>query len=527
MWSLTFGARGAVAKGSGAAAGISLALRERQNRAIRTVSGEHLRWTPWFQTEAWRRTGLVVVAVSYAIFFFRMVRTGFRSWFSQDDLLNLYYCWSRPALDLLRANVLFVNNYNRPAAELLYRVLYSLFGFNPAASNAVRFAFCVANLAVLYIFVWRISRSREAGVIAVLLGGFHVATESLFLDTGMIFDVLAFFFYYSALTLYVKCREAGRFPGTRLTAGILGLSIFALNSKEIAVTFPVALLLYELTIGSGYAKQPQWRFPAVWQRFRLIVLSGFVTLVFIVGKNSGAEALSRLAGYHPTLSFSVYLDTYSRYAAAFTFLSPESIRPWLVWILAGCIGLALLARDRVLLWASLFNVFGVFPVAFIPARAGFAFEVPLAGWLVYLAIVICRLRERLIFGRDSLRAPSQLAVAAAIALLILNPQAGFMRKVMRPLVHEDQDLVRNTLESLRTILPGELAGKKVLSLRDPLRNPFGLGFLIQLSYNERGVTVDTARLLSQQSQAIVPADYDYVVDYVDSKFVMVRAPGSK
>src|SRR5271165_4319447 len=107
------------------------------------------RWTPLFRTEAWRRIGLLVFALCYGVFFFRMTRTGFRSWFSEDDLLNTYYCWSRPTLDLLRANVLFVNSYYRPAAELVYCGIYAVFGFNPAPFNVFRFVLGVANLFVL------------------------------------------------------------------------------------------------------------------------------------------------------------------------------------------------------------------------------------------------------------------------------------------------------------------------------------------------------------------------------------------
>jgi hypothetical protein len=51
-------------------------------------------WRPLFRTEAWRRTGLLVFVLCYGVFFFRMTRTGFRSWFSGDNLLNTYYGWS-------------------------------------------------------------------------------------------------------------------------------------------------------------------------------------------------------------------------------------------------------------------------------------------------------------------------------------------------------------------------------------------------------------------------------------------------
>ena len=53
--------------------------------------------------------------------------------------------------------------------------------------------------------------------------------------------------------------------------------------------------------------------------------------------------------------------------------------------LAGSIIIALLTRRPVLLWAAIFNLVAILPIAFIPPRLGFAFYVPLAGWAVFLA----------------------------------------------------------------------------------------------------------------------------------------------
>ena len=421
-----------------------------------------------------------------------MTRTGFRFWFSEDDLMNTYYCWSRPAFDLLRANVLFVNNYYRSAAEVVYCGSYALFGFNPVPLSIFRFALGVANLFVLYTFVSRISRSREAGVIAVMLGGFHPASNDLFVDSGMLYDALAFFFYCSALSLYVKCRQEGRFPGVRQSIGILALSLVALNSKEIAVSFPVALFLYELTVGW----QSSWQLPLLWKQFRLTLISVAITLAFIVGKTTGPEALSNDASYHPAVSLSNYLATYSRYASEFLiYVTADAIRPWLFWALVGCILLAALLRHRVLLWASLFNVFAILPIAVIPPRGGFAFVVPLAGWLTYFAVLITWLRAKVTFRSLSLQAPSQLAVAAAIWLTILRPYSFFTREFQRPIVHREQDANRELWNSLRAILPASVAHKKIFVRHDPMTLAYASRFLIQLGYNVKDVVVETDRTL--------------------------------
>ena len=459
----------------------------------------------------------------YAVFFVRMTRGGMESWFSQDDLLNLSYCWPRSLRELF-GGILLANNYSRPVGELFYRALYSTFGFNPAPFNMARLAFCCLNLVVLYTWARRISGSREAGAIALLLGGFHPAAASLYFDTGMIFDVLAFFFYYSAFSVYLGGRRNGRFPGAVRTLCVVLLYVLALGSKEIAVTFPIALLLFELTIGSAASPAPTWSVRTWWQRFVTVAITGLITFVLVVRRTSGSEALSNNPAYHPVFSLSAYLRTYAHYLSDFGFVSPDVVVPLVPWILAGCVGVAVLARNRALLWASLFNIFAILPIAFIPPRDGFAFAVPLAGWVIYLSVLASVLIEAISLRSPLLRLPSRIAAVGAISLLILRPEAAFMRNTLLPIIHGDQDLVREAHKSLRAVLPAKLTGKRILSLHDPFRNPYGMLFILRLSYRDDSVTVDTARLPEQQDPRGAEASYDYVLDHGAAGFFLA---GSK
>jgi hypothetical protein len=315
-------------------------------------------------------------------------------------------------------------------------------------------------------------------------------------------------------------RQNNRFPATGRTIAVLLLYVLALDSKEIAVTFPAALLLYELTAGRSTPSE------SLWNRWRTVLLSGLITIFFLLQKTSGPEALDKLPAYHPVPSIAAYFDAYAHYIADFTFLAPQSVLPHLPWILGGCIGLAVLTKNRILLWAALFNVVAILPIAFIPPRDGFAFEVPLAGWAIYLAILISWLRERVISARRPLRIPSQVAVFASLAMFVLRPEAAFMRNTLGPIIQDDQNLVRDSWSSLQPVLPANLANKRVLALHEPFRNPYGMLFLIQLGYHDSSIRVDTIRLLERQHLAISPASYDYVIDYAGGKFFRSNLPPS-
>src|ERR1019366_3429081 len=158
-------------------------------------------------------------------------------------------------------------------------------------------------------------------------------------------------------------------------------------------------------------------------------------------------------------------------------------------------------------------------IAFIAARNGFAFVVPLAGWLTYFAVLITWLRAKVTFRSLSLQAPSQLAVAAAIWLTILRPYSFFTREFQRPIVHREQDANRELWNSLRAILPASVAHKKIFVRHDPMTLAYASRFLIQLGYNVKDVVVETDRTLPHTPPPIL---YDFVIDYADGKFFLAQ-----
>ena len=72
--------------------------------------------------------------------------------------------------------------------------------------------------------------------LAAMVVCYHAGVGALYYYTGFVYDVLCFFFYVSALVLYVSVRRRGRLLSAWETAAFLGLFLCALNSKETAAT---------------------------------------------------------------------------------------------------------------------------------------------------------------------------------------------------------------------------------------------------------------------------------------------------
>ena len=156
---------------------------------------------------------------------------GLRAYFTPDDMMNLYGAWFRPLAES-----------DRPVGALFYRALFAAFGFNPLPYRIACFAILSANLALLYVLCLKLSHSREVAALACLLGAYHAHLADLYYSTGTVFDLLCFLFYFGALALYIQVRERA----IRWLILVLALYLCALGAKEMAVTLPLFLVLYDL-----------------------------------------------------------------------------------------------------------------------------------------------------------------------------------------------------------------------------------------------------------------------------------------
>ena len=56
----------------------------------------------------------------------------------------------------------------------------------------------------------RLCKSREVALLTVLLFAYHGEARSLYVNTGMCYDLLCLLFYSAAFVYYLRAREGGR-----------------------------------------------------------------------------------------------------------------------------------------------------------------------------------------------------------------------------------------------------------------------------------------------------------------------------
>src|SRR5436309_6259151 len=176
----------------------------------------------------------VTVLIGY---FLHFALPSLRGGFSADEMMNMYFYWHPGILRCLWANVCFWTNFYRPAGALYYLPLYDFFGLNPEPYRIVQVGIVAASIPIIYWLSRLLTTSRSVAFLGTIIVSYHADLANLVFRGSMIYDALCGLFYFTALAYYIHVREQrANLRSLQITVFLL-LYIFALNAKEMAVTF--------------------------------------------------------------------------------------------------------------------------------------------------------------------------------------------------------------------------------------------------------------------------------------------------
>jgi hypothetical protein len=414
------------------------------------------------------RRNTIFAAIGIAAVFFAFAGDGLRAYFTPDEMMNLYGAWFRPLADS-----------GRPVGDLFYRVMFAAAGLNPLPYRIACYALLSANLGLLYILCRKLSASREVAALACLLGAYHAHLADLYYSTDTVYDLLCFLFYFLALLFYIEVRNRA-WPWRTL---VLALYLAALGAKEMAITLPVFLALYDLIYDPP---APRLAAARAWTARELRRLWPFalVTVGFILLKTVGPGRVTANSDYLPRLSWQVLIDGWKHYAFDLFYgvIPFTGLRVVLLWAVLLAIVRALRKRD--LLFAACVILIGILPVVLIAERGFYAIYLTLPGWYLFAAQTLVSVRDRLLPAGPAAR-PAVLFLLVAACLVPLHWREKPRGKAWVAEAHES---VRSTLEPLRNYRVPRAA--KVLVLDDPYpKDDFILLFMFRLTFRDDEIQV--------------------------------------
>src|SRR3989338_4505168 len=162
---------------------------------------------------------------------------------------------------------LFTKEYFTTSAEMSYRPVvtstyfidYALYGLKPWGYHLTNLILHAINGVILYIFLTLLitHHSSLITLISLLFITHPVLTEAV---NAISFreDLLCFLFFISALILYISLKaQSSKLKATTFSYILSCLFYFlALLSKEMAITFPLIIILYEWVYGKKIELSP-------------------------------------------------------------------------------------------------------------------------------------------------------------------------------------------------------------------------------------------------------------------------------
>ncbi|MCX5886499.1 MAG: tetratricopeptide repeat protein [Proteobacteria bacterium] len=186
--------------------------------------------------------------------------------------------------------------YYRPVITLSYMINYAQFGLKPLGYHLTNVFFHTLTALVIYSLTFSLSGSLICSLLASLLFAVHpIHTESVSWISGRT-DVIAGFFFFLAFLLYVSWDKRGKIF---FYAGSLIAFSLALLSKEMAVTLPMVLILYDrLWHPQDLAKGKfRWYLP-----YGAVVLLYLVVRFLILKVGTGNEHIESIGRFAVWLS---------------------------------------------------------------------------------------------------------------------------------------------------------------------------------------------------------------------------------
>lgn len=216
--------------------------------------------------------GLVILVYFFVgLIFYSPVIKGF---FVSDD-----FDWIGRAKDLSvvsfftkNADGVIGSGVYRPITSLSYWICYQVHGLNPIPYHLVNIFLFIFTAFLIFILLRKLNANNSvayiAGLIFLIIPS-HPEAVSWISGRG---DVLTTFFYLLSLVCYIHYRDINKFKYYFCS---LACFVLAILSKEMAMSLPAVLILYELLW--------QWRKENKKQQLKLLYGRIFPFIILLVG----------------------------------------------------------------------------------------------------------------------------------------------------------------------------------------------------------------------------------------------------
>lgn len=421
--------------------------------------------------------------------------------------MNMAWAYEAGPAKIFRALAEFWSTFYRPTGALYYLTLYRIFGLNPVPFRVFDLVLLAFNLFLAYRYARLLSGSEFVALLSTFVFSYQVSLSIWTTYNGAFaYDRLCFTFYFAAFLLYLEDRQRGRMPRVPRAIGILILYVLALGAKEMAVTLPVLMLLYE-----SFWHRPRLTGASIrtWatRDLSITILMAAMTLVFVIGKTHGSNSLTTNPAYRPTdLTLGHFFHSQAEYMNELLF-KPQADRPLppAVLVFAAMFVLAAIFRDRCLAFSGLHALVGPLPIAFLH-RGGGCLYIVYVGWTLFAAQLVYRvgwwLSQTMRLSVEYAWMPTAgLAALGAVTIVKANLRH---QHFAEPAMLSNGNVTWSAITELNRVHPSIPSHSTVAYLRTPFKD-WDMAFITELWLHDPSV-----RIVLTEKTPLTPAELSKV-----------------
>jgi hypothetical protein len=260
---------------------------------------------------------------------------------------------------------------------------------DPVPYQAVLLAVLLLNVYFAYRLMRLLGAGEWAAALVALICCYHGGVANLYYNAAFVYDAMCCCLYLAALTFYVGIRGRDRLPGVGQTIVFLALLLAALNAKEMAVSIPPMLLVYEWVYHAPAKKDRQSLVGWVRGPARTTWFAAALVLLDVYSKVAGPAAMTAAEAYRPVFA----LDRVRTFQVA---LLQDLFFSW-SWKPGWILVVGLYAVMAFIAWRRagfpilrfLFNYLLVapLPIEFLPGRREACFALLMFGGAAFASVV--------------------------------------------------------------------------------------------------------------------------------------------
>lgn len=471
----------------------------------------------------WRKFAL---AISLTAYFLYCNWGSLRVHFAIDELANIRFYFDQTVWHNVLANLLPWRGDYRPLGALFYLAVYHFAGLDPLPYQAVMLAVLLANVYFAHRVVRVLGAGELAAAFTAMVCCYHAGLANLYYNAAFIYDSLCCCLYLAALSFYVRIRSRGKSLTAGQTVVFLALALAALNSKEMAVSIAVMMLVYEVVY-----QLPEKRTAASLTAWaigpaRTVWIAAGLTLLDVYGKLIGPEAMAATSAYRPV--FTLERVRACQVALLQDLLQAGSWTPRWFFIVGFYAVLARLAWRRpdrpILRFLFWFLLIVPLPIEFLEGRREACFALLMVALAAFGSVILVDASQSVArFLAREFKLPVRAGVLTAlivggVLLLWVREQNDFRRAAggqMAALGQETWDII----QQMRASSFHPRAGSSVAFLDDPFHS-LDMYTLARLWFHDRSVKIHGI------SQGLLTAEelakMDYVFTIENRKLIRIR-----